>query len=134
MVHLPRPMKRRGADATIALINIVFLMLVFFLVAGTIVPPQEGNIIPPLSAIAERGDAPNDAVFITHTGDLVFRNRIASLTDVVEGLGRRDETDRSSPVKIVADRRLDARRLIDVLDALKGGGFTNLRVITTRGR
>jgi len=134
MVHLPRPTKRRRADATITLINIVFLMLAFFLVAGTIVPPQEGNIIPPLSAMAQRGDVPNDAVFITHTGDLVFRNRMTSLADIVEELGRRAATDRSMLVKIVADRRLDARRLINVLDALKGGGFTNLRVITIRGR
>ena len=35
---------RRGRDSTIALINIVFLMLIFFLIAGTVAPPLDREI------------------------------------------------------------------------------------------
>ena len=36
---LPRPQRRKPAAAILPLINVVFLMLIFFMIAGTLAPP-----------------------------------------------------------------------------------------------
>ena len=39
-----RIVRRKKGEPTIALINIVFLMLIFFLVAGTLAQPLDGDL------------------------------------------------------------------------------------------
>lgn len=130
-MRLHRTEKRNNADSTIALINIAFLLLVFFLVAGTIVPMQESNVIPPVTE-AGRGDVPNDVVFMTTTGEIVYQNRAFTRAGIVEQLNSQFGLGHAKPVKIVADRGLSATELIDFVDALNSGGFPNVRVITVR--
>ncbi|MEO0980753.1 MAG: hypothetical protein AAFY24_26070, partial [Pseudomonadota bacterium] len=38
-IHLPKPLPSRSADSSLALINVVFLLLLFLLVSGTLRPP-----------------------------------------------------------------------------------------------
>jgi biopolymer transport protein ExbD len=66
----PATPRSRG-EPTIGLINIVFLMLIFFLIAGTIAPSPDPSVT--LLRIAELDtQAPPDALVITAGGGLRF--------------------------------------------------------------
>lgn len=43
-VRIPREKTKRKMESTISLINIVFLMLIFFLVAGQLAPPADKEV------------------------------------------------------------------------------------------
>jgi biopolymer transport protein ExbD len=116
-------------EPTIALINIVFLMLVFFMVAGTLAQPLE----PGLSLVETRdldGRAPPDALVIHPDGRLAYRGE--TVADAVEFLARLDETARET-IRIAPDRNAPAERLVTVGRDLKAAGAKRVLIVTERG-
>jgi biopolymer transport protein ExbD len=69
---------RTRREPTIALINIVFLMLVFFLAAATLARPLDGDLRLVRTSDLE-GRAPPDALVIHSDGRLAYRG--AALAD-----------------------------------------------------
>lgn len=134
MLHLPRPREARQRESTIALINIVFLMLIFFLLAGTLAPPLDPDVSLITTANAERGAEPPNALFVTDEGELRARGRDTSVEDFVGAL-RADggpDGDTVPEVKVAADRALAAAELIDIVGALKAAGVEKVSIVTER--
>jgi biopolymer transport protein ExbD len=118
--------RRGGREPTIALINIVFLMLVFFLVAGTLAPPLDGKLRLVRTAGME-GAAPPDALVIHADGRLAFRGRpVGSAT--AWWAGRDDDVAR-----LVPDRDLPARALVRLGRELRAAGAARVVVVAERG-
>lgn len=116
---------RRKAEPTIALINVVFLMLIFFLVAGTVAPP----LTPDLSLVSVselEGRAPPDALILDAEGALSFRGRA---TDPIAHLAQAEGT----AIRLVPDRDVSAARLVEVTLELRAAGAEQVFVVAERG-
>ncbi|MCX2721417.1 ExbD/TolR family protein [Roseibium salinum] len=128
MRKLQRPAAPRKAENTISLINIVFLMLIFFLVAGQLAPPVDPAVSLPASADADPV-APPDALYIRADGSLLYRGKPVSVDVFLAG---RPQEGGDAPVLVAADRALPARQLVEIVDRLYGAGAANVRVVTAR--
>ncbi|MEM6825814.1 MAG: biopolymer transporter ExbD [Pseudomonadota bacterium] len=118
--------RRRKSEPTIALINIVFLMLVFFLVAGTLAQPIDGQL--QLVETSElKGRAPPDALIIHQDGQLSYRGQ--RLLDVAAFTAERD-AEQLAKVRVVPDRELDANRLVEISRALRAEGSGSVVIVT----
>lgn len=130
IIHLQRPREARRRENTIALINIVFLMLIFFLIAGTLTPPLDSDVR--LIAAREAVPAePPEALFITAEGELRWRGSAINVADFLSE-HRLPATAGEAVVKIAADRALPAARLIDIVGELRSGGAEQIVVVTER--
>src|SRR6056297_2084628 len=97
-------------EPTIALINVVFLMLVFFMVASTIAPPMDRNLSLVRTSDLD-GGAPPDTLVVHPDGRLTYRGEaVASAQDFYTA--RPD--DEREVVRIVPDRALPATTLVDL--------------------
>ena len=97
---------RRKRDSTIPLINVVFLMLIFFLIAGTVAP----SLNPDLELVDTsglEGREPPDALVLLKDGTLSFRGMA---TDPAAYMS----SHKAGPVRIVPDRDASGSRLIEV--------------------
>lgn len=111
-------------EPTVALINIVFLILIFFMVAGTLARTPDSSIEYVSSADLECC-APADVLSITEDGDLSFNgDRYVSVSEFLtnhrpgqEGLG------------VMPDRRLSAKGLLDIVNQLRVGGAKQIRLV-----
>ncbi|MFN4009755.1 MAG: ExbD/TolR family protein [Pannonibacter sp.] len=130
MIRLNRDKPMRKMETTISLINIVFLMLIFFLVAGQIAPPLDSAVTLTDAREAESLPPP-DALFAHADGRLTFRGADISADAFVSDRRMRLTTD-APEILLAADRELDARRLVDVVDALKQAGAARVKVVTRR--
>ncbi len=120
--------KRQKPEPTITLINIVFLMLIFFLVAGTLAQPLD----PELTLVRARDLAaqpPDDALVIDAAGELSYRGIPLPDIDayVSEHIGDR------SALRIVPDRNLPARQLVQIGNQLRAAGAERVILVTERG-
>ncbi|MEX0283308.1 MAG: ExbD/TolR family protein [Paracoccaceae bacterium] len=122
MIRPPTP--RRARDSTIPLINVVFLMLVFFLIAGTIAPPLDSNLQLVDTSELE-GSEPPDALVMLADGTLRFRGQP---TDPDTYMAQHAE----GPVRIVPDRAALGPRLIEVTGALRRLGAPSVILVTER--
>ncbi len=115
---------RRTRDSTIALINVIFLMLVFFLIAGTVAPPLDPRL-ELVDTSGLEGREPPDALVLRADGSLWFRG---VATD--PALYMRDHV--GEDVRIVPDRAASGPRLIEVTGALRRAGATGVILVTQR--
>lgn len=118
---------RRKAEPTIALINVVFLMLVFFLIAGQIAAPPDRDLSPVL-AEADPARAPQDALVIRADGALFWQARRTTVADFAAAQAPLGE------VRIMPDRSLPARDLLGIAAEVRTLGATGLRIVTEQAR
>lgn len=120
---LAPPLPRKRAEPTIALINIVFLMLIFFMVAGSLAPPLDGRIELVDTKDLE-GRAPPDAAVLLADGSLIYRGAPIDPEAIVA---------EDPAARIVPDKSVPAKRLIEVTRALSAAGATSVHIVTSRG-
>jgi biopolymer transport protein ExbD len=126
---MKRRLTRKDREPTIALINIVFLMLIFFLVAGTLAPPLDADLKLVNTADLE-GTPPADALVIHADGRLTHRG--APVVSAEAFLAMLPEEARGR-VRLVPDRDLDAKELVSLGRSLRAAGAEQVIIITERG-
>jgi len=129
MALAPLPLRRRP-EPMIALINIVFLMLVFFLVAAAIAPPLDRSVRL-VQADDIEGRAPPDAAVIRADGTMVYRG--AEITSEAYLAARLSEASGAVALRLVPDRDLPAARLVTIAAELRRGGAEEIWIVTERG-
>ncbi|MBK0328973.1 biopolymer transporter ExbD [Rhodobacteraceae bacterium F11138] len=115
---------RRNRDSTIAMINVVFLMLIFFLIAGTIAVPLEPDL-ELVDTAGLQGREPPDALVLHRDGRLSFRGQPTSAQAFMAGHD-------AGPVRVVPDRNAAGPRLIEVTGALRRLGASSVLLVTER--
>ena len=123
------PAPRRRPEPTIPLINIVFLMLIFFIAAATLATPLDGDLRLVRTADLE-GHAPPDALVIHEDGRLSFRGK--ALPDARAYMSALADDDRET-VRIVPDAALPAADLIRLGAGLRAAGAGCVVMVTERG-
>lgn len=135
-MKLPAQPARPPADWQLQLINIVFLLLLFFVTNGTISNIQDMSIELP-STVATAGSGPvGDAAHVDAQGVLKFKGETVTAAEVAAVWfakeGEASLRSRRTPFQIVADKRLAAARLLVLLQDFKAAGFDNLNIVTIR--
>ena len=130
-------MRRRGfrrgdTDGRILpLINVVFLLLVFFMVAGRLAPPDPFALTPP-QARAD-GPAPQGIVVaIAADGQVAVDGQRVDLTALAAAVEAARSALPGESVALRADARAPARDLAIVLARLRAAGVTEARLATWR--
>jgi biopolymer transport protein ExbD len=120
---------RSRREPTIALINIVFLMLIFFMAAATLAPPLEGDLRLVRTEDLE-GRAPPDALVVHADGRLVYRG--LPQPDAAAYVAALPEEARAT-LRLVPDAALPAADLLRLGEALRRAGAGRVVIVTERG-
>jgi len=119
---------RREMDL-IGLINAVFLLLVFFVVSGTIQPRAPADIELAVAPDGEARPAPDSALGLDADGRWYLANAASTAADIATWLSTRDS---ATPVEIWVDAKLDASAFQRHLREIDGLTAQSVSVITTR--
>jgi biopolymer transport protein ExbD len=131
MILIRSATARRQSNWVFQFINIIFLILLFFLINGTITETPQQDILPPITIRSEAGSAPHNGLYVDQSGRLFFQNRqVTEAEFVVTALSRRSTAPR--PQLIVVDRRLPAVAMIDLVSSLESAGMSDLSLLTIR--
>lgn len=135
-MKLPAQPAKPPADWQLQLINIVFLLLLFFVSNGTISNIQDMTIELPTTVATAGGGQVGDAAHIDQAGTLKFKGRVESAAAIAAiwfaDDGKSARRSPHAPFQIVADRRLPASSLLVRLREFKEAGFDNLGIVTIR--
>jgi biopolymer transport protein ExbD len=115
------------------MIDCVFLLLIFFLVASTLRKPDElVRLNLPEAASAQAQPTPREAVVIAidQAGQTFLDGRPTDLPAVVA----RVRAAPDQPVRIRADERVAYQHVMRVIDQLQLNGITQVGLTTTPGK
>ena len=113
--------RRRNGENIVPMINVVFLLLIFFLMTAQIAPPEPLEVNPPQSQDGEQTDG-TAILFLSATGGIAFEalrgdEAISRFAEVEDGL-----------VRVDAD--LPAADLAKTLATLRAFGVADVGIIT----
>ena len=119
---------RRKSEPTITLINVVFLMLLFFLVAGQVAAPidPDMDLVDADSVIAR---APDDALAVLPDGTLLWRGTPTT----AEEFAAAQLATGATALRLLPARDLPAQDLVRIATALRTAGATEVRIVTRLG-
>jgi len=123
-MQFPPPRPRPARETILPMINVVFLLLIFFLMTAQIAPAPPFDLTPPeAEAEAEAADLPLRVLWLGAEGQLVFDDDSGeqALDALAGGEG---------PVLIRADAGATAADLAQLMRQLSVRGITELRLAT----
>jgi len=127
--------KTNSQDAeenVLPLINIVFLLLIFFLWAGTISVPDLFEVTPPLSNNENPELGSELVILIGGDGRYAFENNEISLNDLFLSIKDAIKNSPQQKFKIKADASIDTGKVINVMEILRNAGVVNMTLITSK--
>ncbi|MFP7673625.1 ExbD/TolR family protein [Marivita sp. S0852] len=118
--------RRRAREPVVPMINVVFLLLIFFLMTAQIVPPAPFDM--QLATAVGDEDMGQDGLYLNAQGDMAFadlRGEAAMRAAV--------EASADAPLRIFADASLRAATLAGVLADVSALGMRRVELVTDGG-
>ena len=129
-MHFPEPRPRNDEERILPLINVVFLLLIFFMLAGRLAASDPFQVSPP-SSISEGEAAGQELlVLVGAEGQLALDNREVAAEELRAAVSRRMEQDAGAPVRLKADGAAEATRVVEVMELLREAGAERLKLLT----
>ncbi len=117
--------RQRPREAVVPMINVVFLLLIFFLMTAAFVPPAPMDVTLPQGAAAAQAGT-EDALYLSADGTLAFRSETGAAALRLAASGANGALD------LRADAGVAAADLAKVLSRLAAAGVSEARLITVR--
>jgi biopolymer transport protein ExbD len=132
---IPRRTPRRRDDHLIPLINVIFLMLIFFMIVGQIRPAEALRVEPPESRQQSSVSAGEQVLVLAADGRLARDGRILpreALPAHLDAWLASAETDGAAtpPLTLKADAAVSAALLRETLDLLADAGITQVELLS----
>lgn len=117
-----------ATENTLPLINIVFLMLIFFMITGRITPNEAVEIVPPVSS--QNGQVPEDKATITldPDGAMFLGAAPTDLKGLKTYLAAQNPED--TEINVRADGTVSGAKAVAVLQMIRKSGHKNIRLLT----
>lgn len=129
-MELPRRRTRTVRENVVPLINVVFLLLIFFLLAGTLDVPDLWEVDPPAAAEALPASRERARLLLTADGRIAFREHPVEGGERLAAAVAAYLQEGGDPiVQVKADGRATAGDLLPVLETLRGAGVEELDLL-----
>ena len=117
-------------ERLIPMINLVFLILTFFLIAGTVRTADPLQIDPASARSAGALDPRSPVLYVDAAGSIAFAGERVSLDTVVGLIKSALDGDPDATLQIKADRAAKAEIILPLLARLQAAGITSVQLVT----
>lgn len=130
----PRMLEYKSArededERILPLINVVFLLLIFFMIAGSLTQADPFDIAPPMSDAPELQDAPRRVIHLGADGRAALGERDLDPAAIPAAL-REGGAAPPRRVWVKADADTEAAALVRLMEGLRGVGVERVHLLT----
>ena len=131
MRRRPRKVKQPPSLMLSPMIDMIFLLLVFFIVSTMYMSEVKTiSLALPMAKYSETLKKSNFTVSLKKDGTLYLEDAPIELAPLLDRVKEEAKSNTAFSVTIRADEEASYKRVIDLIDALKGAGVTNLGLAT----
>lgn len=112
------------------LIDMVFILLIFFMVTTTFVKDMKLELNRPSASSGEAASSKSTRVFIDKFGDIYLDEQSVRLYTLQSKLRDTLRASTEKTVLVVTDESVPAKRVLEVIDQIKLAGATDVGVAT----
>lgn len=129
-MNIPRSKARIKEISMVPLINVVFLLLIFFLVAGTVEKFDIVHVDLPMADSGQILDEGHLLILMGQYDEIIVNDDLVMPEDVSNSLNMQLKHNPERIITIKADAKLQANKLIAMMDKVKAAGGKNISLIT----
>ncbi len=134
-MKLPASAGKKARLEIIPMIDTMFFLLVFFMIATLSMTMQQGLPVNLPASSTATGDIPNEvSLTLTDNGGLFFNKAPIAVPDIAPRLQQLLREQEHPSVIINADKAVPHGRVIEVMDAVRTTGITAMAIATKPGR
>ena len=129
-MQLPVQEHEEESDPVLPLINVVFLLLIFFIMTGALHAVDYFNVDPPSSS-SEAGAALEDTIVLVGSdGRVAIDNKEVDEVDLQLSISDKLAANAGAIFRIKADGRVDAARVVEVMELMEAVGVRRVMLLT----
>ncbi|MGD2117230.1 MAG: biopolymer transporter ExbD [Chromatiales bacterium] len=129
-MKLQTPKRRENSENIIPLINIIFLLLIFFMITVKLTPNDPVDIQPPVSVIAADQDkVQDDLIYLDAQGRLVYQGESYDIDSLVNKLLSSDAHSEDRNLIIKADANAPALELVKLLQKFRQSDIRQVELL-----
>ena len=121
-----------GPDPLLPMINVVFLLLIFFVINGALHATDFFVVDPPVSVSGTETQHEETTILVGEDGRLAVQDQEVDELDLQLTITDRLSEHRDAVIRVKADARVDALRVIEVMELLREVGVGQV-VLMTQG-
>ncbi len=125
----PQP-KTQPRENILPLINVVFLLLIFFMLAGAFTDPELFKINIPTATNDNNADKKTLMLLMNSDGELAFNNSQVSQEELRAIIINKVANSSLFQIQLKADADVDAIRLVELMEMLSDTGLKSLHLLT----
>lgn len=125
-----RPEKRsRGLIINVtSLIDVMFLLLIFFMVTSTFRDQPAINLVLPRSSTATETVSTPTILYLTSEGQVYLNDTLMNPEELARELERLHTTTGDDRMVMSADQKADHGDVVELIDTIKNSGFTRVSI------
>ncbi len=131
MVDIPRSKQSVREPGLIPMINVVLLLLVFFLVAGSVEKFDVVHIDLPMAKSSKRLADGQIMIELGSQREIVVNDDFVAASDFFNTMRDQLRETKNPVISLKADEHLPATFMISIMNQIKEAGGTNISLITT---
>jgi len=128
-MHFPDRRPDQSEERILPLINVVFLLLIFFMIAGSLSVAEPFEVAPPESRSEGAHDAEGVMILMSADGHLALDGEPLPEAALLARLEARLADGRQTPITLKADGDAPANRLVRFTHALYAVGVEKLELL-----
>ncbi len=114
------------------LVDVVFLLLLFFMLTSHLIQEPAISIKLPKSQTAEAQNQHIKTIFITKNGEIYFMDKRVDIENLYRAISESKFDGEKDFIRIKADREADVGLLVSVIDEVKVAGIKNFSIVTEK--
>lgn len=130
MIELERRRKPIRRVSMVAMVDVVLMILIFFLMAGSFQAFDVIDVTPPVASSGKALSQGPIVVLLGRYDEIVINDDPQSLNEVQATLRKLLKDNPKRIVTIKADARMNAERMIALMDEIKQAGAINVSLVT----
>lgn len=128
--NIGRTGKEKREISIVPLINVVFLLLIFFLVAGTIDKIEIVPIDPPMAESGKILDEGHVVIVLGRYDEIIIDDQLVQKEDIVPIISKELKGYPTKVITIKVDASIKSNTLIAIMDEVKAAGGQNVSLVT----
>lgn len=125
--------KKREFEAVLPLVNIVFLLLIFFMLAGAFTQPDIFKVQLPEAASGANANREDITLLLNHRGELAIAKKRYTEDELI-ALLKEKLAEKKIAVQLKADKNIKSQDLISIMEALGQTGLASVKILTEAKR
>jgi biopolymer transport protein ExbD len=133
MIELERRKPKIKPISLVPLINVVFLLVIYFMIAGHL---EKFSIIDVTLPVADSGQLLDDGpiqVVLGRYNEILINDELYDTSQVMAILGQHLSVNPERIITIKADANLEANALVGFMEQVRAAGGRNLSLVTESG-